>query len=214
MHWLWPEWDKVFLLDMPLLEPILRGFLIYLGLLVVIRVLPRRETGTVGLSDFLVAALIADAVSNGMTGGHNSVPAALLTGATVLACSAVMDWLTYVSPFWRGLVDRPPVALIRNGRVLTANLRGQLMSEEELLAQLRQHGVERPAQVKLATIEGGGEVSVIEANGAAPRPRAAGPLPRSRTVRDKLLKEVLRRQQQIESHQGRIDALLAKIAKS
>lgn len=214
MHWLWPEWDKVFILDAPLLEPILRGVLVYVGLLIVVRVLPRREAGTVALTDFLVAALIADAVSNGMTGGHESVPAALLTGGTILACTYLMDWLTYHSPFWRRLVDRPPVALIRNGRVLGDNLRGQLVTEDELLSQLRQHGVERPEQVKLATIEGDGEVSVIEAEGGTTSRRSAGTLPRARTVRDKLLKEVLRRQEQIEGHQRHIDELLARIAKA
>ncbi len=206
MHWFWPEWQSVFILDAPLLEPILRGVLVYIGLLVVIRVLPRRETGTVGLSDFLVAALIADAVSNGMTGNHNSVPAALLTGATILVCSSAVDWLTYYSPFLRWLVDRPPVELIRNGRVLGENLRGQLVTEDELLSQLRQHGVERPEQVKLATIEGHGEVSVIEADDSTQ--------PGAYSQRDQLLAEVLRRQGQIEAHQRHIDELLARIAEA
>lgn len=215
MHWLWPDWDKVFILDMPLLEPILRGFLVYAGLLVVMRCLLRRETGAVSLTDLLVAALIADAVSNGMTGNHHSVPAALLTGFTILFCSFAMDWLTYHSALWRRLVDRPPVALIRDGRVLGDNLRGQLVTEDELLSHLRQHGVERPQQVKLATIEGDGEISVIEAdNGKAAPRRAAGRLPRARSVRDKLLKEVLRRQELIEDHQRRIDELLREVVRT
>ncbi len=67
----------------------------------------------------------------------------------------------------RGRVeDRPGVFLVLpgwcgDGRILAANLRRELMTRDELMAQLRKQGIEDVGQVKGAWIEADGSVSVI-----------------------------------------------------
>ena len=52
-------------------------------------------------------------------------------------------------------------ALVTNGRVLRKAIMEELMTEEELMTQLRLNGVETVEEVKSAYLEGNGEVSVI-----------------------------------------------------
>ena len=49
----------------------------------------------------------------------------------------------------------------QNGRVMKKHLRQELITEEELLSQLRQQGVQNPAELKRCYLEGNGHFSVI-----------------------------------------------------
>ena len=61
----------------------------------------------------------------------------------------VLDWLSYRSAFLHRLLRTPPARLVRDGRVLTANLRRELRTRRELMAQLRKQGIEDVGQVKV-----------------------------------------------------------------
>jgi uncharacterized membrane protein YcaP (DUF421 family) len=54
------------------------------------------------------------------------------------------------------------VILVKNGRVIHPNLRRQFITEEELQAKLREHGVDDVGTVKAAYMEADGEVSVLK----------------------------------------------------
>ena len=67
--------------------------------------------------------------------------------------------------------------LVDRGRILHRNLRQELMSADDLMAKLREKGVERPEQVKRACMESDGTITVIKRGGssydASSRPPAA-----------------------------------------
>lgn len=58
------EWAKMLIPDTPLLEIFLRGSIVYLALFFLLRVVLKRESGTLGITDLLVVVLIADAAQN------------------------------------------------------------------------------------------------------------------------------------------------------
>ncbi|MEW6268832.1 MAG: YetF domain-containing protein [Thermodesulfobacteriota bacterium] len=65
-----------------------------------------------------------------------------------------------------------------NGVLQRANMRRELITEDELMSQLRQHGIGDLSEVETACIEGDGRVSVIpkqkgEATQAEPDRRLA-----------------------------------------
>jgi uncharacterized membrane protein YcaP (DUF421 family) len=51
---------------------------------------------------------------------------------------------------------------VRHGRVLHKSLRQELLTTEDVMMKLREHGIEELAQVKHAYMESDGEVSVIK----------------------------------------------------
>jgi uncharacterized membrane protein YcaP (DUF421 family) len=73
-----------------------------------------------------------------------------------------MDWLAYRVDVIRQFIHPDHKPLIRDGRVLRRALQEELMTEEELMTQLRLNGVEDVAEVKAAYLEGNGEISVIK----------------------------------------------------
>lgn len=59
------DWKNIFLPGTPLLEIFLKGTLVYLSLFLLLRVVLKRESGTVGVTDLLVVVLLADAAQKG-----------------------------------------------------------------------------------------------------------------------------------------------------
>ncbi|MBM4071303.1 MAG: DUF421 domain-containing protein [Planctomycetes bacterium] len=159
----WPRWEQMFVPSMSLLEIFLRGSLIYLGLVVVFRVVLNRQAGNVGLSDVLLVVLIGDAAQNGMGSEYRSVTEGLLLISTLVFWDYALDWLNYHVPCLRAWFVTRPLLLIREGKVQERNLRQELITKEELLTQLRLQGIQSPDQVREAKIESSGEVSVIPA---------------------------------------------------
>jgi uncharacterized membrane protein YcaP (DUF421 family) len=154
------DWESLFIPSQSLLEIVIRGTVIYLALFLAMRLLPRRTIGAIGPSDLLVVVLIADAVQNGMAGEYHSITEAIVLVAVIFGWATLIDWLDFRFPQWH-LAEAGPLKLIANGEFLRANMKRQLITEEELIAQLRLHGQDSPQSVVSAYVEGDGQISVI-----------------------------------------------------
>ncbi len=154
------DWNAVFIPTVSLLEIILRGTLVYLLLFAVLRLL-RREAGGLGITDVLVIVLIADASQNAMGSEYKSITEGGILVGTIVFWDYTLDFLGYRFPRFQRLVRPAPLPLIKDGRMLHKNMRQEMITEEELLGQLRQQGVEHMAGVKKCYLEGDGRISVI-----------------------------------------------------
>jgi uncharacterized membrane protein YcaP (DUF421 family) len=155
------DWSRVFGMETPVLELLVRGSAMYWFLFVLFRLVLRRDTGAVGMADVLVLTMISDAAQNGMSGDYRSVPEGMVVVGTLVAWTWLLDVATARSALLRRILQPPEVLLVRDGRVLHANLRRESMAEADLLAKLREQGVEKPAQVRRAYMEADGQISVI-----------------------------------------------------
>jgi uncharacterized membrane protein YcaP (DUF421 family) len=164
MDWLYDLDRTIVEPNVSLLEIFLRGTIMYLGLFVLIRVVLKRESGGVGISDLLVVVLIADAAQNGMAGEYLSVPEGLLLVTTILGWAYVIDWMTFHVPFVRDLVVPAPLPLVVDGALQYRNMRRELITREELQTHLREQGIESVSEVKVACMESDGRISVVKAD--------------------------------------------------
>jgi uncharacterized membrane protein YcaP (DUF421 family) len=161
------DWQALFVPEVPL-EMLVRGTAMYWFLFVLFRVVVRRRVGAVGMSDILLLVIIADAAQNALAGEYRSVADGMVLVATIVGWNVLIDWATYRSAFLERLLEPPPLVLVRNGRILHRHLRMEFVSESELRAKLREHGVTDPAEVEVAYMESDGGVSVIRrARGAS-----------------------------------------------
>src|SRR5436190_19729080 len=170
-RWLETDWEGIFLPEMSLPEVLIRSALVYLSVILLLRVVLRRQAGKMSLSDLLVVALIAGICRNPLVRDTKSVPDGMLMVALVLFWSFVVDWLSYRIPLVRRLLQTSPVQLIDRGRILADNLRRELLTEDQLRSKLRQKGVSEPGQVAEAWMEASGEVSIILDRGGTPPAR-------------------------------------------
>ena len=104
-----------------ILEVVIRGTIMYLGMFALLRVF-RRQAGSVGIADLLVIVVIADAAQNGMAGESKSITEALILIGTIVLWDWFFDWLGFRSPFWERILQPQPLLLIENGRIIKKNL--------------------------------------------------------------------------------------------
>jgi uncharacterized membrane protein YcaP (DUF421 family) len=154
------DWKSAFVPSGSLWELVLRGTLMYFFLLAVLRVF-RREAGGIGMTDILLIVIVADAAQNAMSDDYQSITEGVVLVGTIVFWDFALDWLGYRYPGFRRLIRPQALPLIRDGRIMKQNLKRELMSEEELVSQLREHGVEHAAEVKRCYLEGDGKLSVI-----------------------------------------------------
>jgi uncharacterized membrane protein YcaP (DUF421 family) len=156
------EWKDMFVPDTPLFEIFLRGTIMYLAIYFLLRFVLKRQTGSLGIADVLVLVLISDAAQNGMAKDYTSITDGLLLVSTIVFWSYTLDWLGYHFPRLERIFHAGPLKIVQDGRLLRTHMRKELISEEELLSQLRQHGICDLGKVKEACIEGDGHISVVK----------------------------------------------------
>lgn len=149
--------------DVSLFETVVRGIVTYFSIFILLRMILRGRTSAVAMSDILVLVLISDAAQNAMAADYLSITNGVVLVATIVLCSFGTDWVAYRVETVRRFVHPERKPLVTNGRVMRKVLTEELMTEDELLTQLRLNGVESLEEVKAAYLEGNGEVSVIKA---------------------------------------------------
>jgi uncharacterized membrane protein YcaP (DUF421 family) len=156
-----PDWAGMWVPDASLVESFLRGTAIYFAILVIFRVIPRRQTGAIGLPDIMLVVLVADCVSNALNMQAKSILNALVAVFTLVFWAFLIDRVEYHWPPLRRWLEPEPLELVRDGKKVEENLRQEQLTDEELAEQLRLNGVEDVSRVKLAVMESSGNVSVI-----------------------------------------------------
>lgn len=138
-----------------------RTLVVYLGVVLGLRLVGKRELGQLGIPDLVVVLLLANAVQNAMVGTDASVPAGLVSAGTLLMANLVVTRARLASPVLGRLIEGVPTVLVRDGVAVTENVRREGIDDEELLSVVREHGLERLADVQLAVLEPDGTVSVV-----------------------------------------------------
>ncbi|MFB2936278.1 DUF421 domain-containing protein [Aerosakkonemataceae cyanobacterium BLCC-F154] len=155
------DWYKVFVPSTSVAELVVRGTLVYLLLFAILRFLPNRQIGTVGISDLLVVVLFAEAAQNAMASNYTAITDGVILVMTIIFWSCILNWLGYKFPRFQHFLHPSPVPLVVNGKMMRRNLEQQLITQDELMSMLRQQGVQKMSEVKLAFMESDGNISVI-----------------------------------------------------
>ena len=146
------DWEKLFTLDVPLLEIFIRGSIIYLALLLMLRFF-KRQAGELTVTDILVLMLVADASQNAMAGEYRSILDGLIIVLTIVFWNYFLDWLTLRSKVIEKFTYPPPIPLFQDKKIESANLRKQYVTEDQLMSMLREHGIDNLRDVKAVFLE-------------------------------------------------------------
>ena len=168
MDWLTKiDWEKIFVPESSILEMVLRGTIMYLGIFILLRIF-RRQAGSIGIADLVVIVIIADAAQNGMAGESKSVTEALVLIGVIILWDYLIDWLGFKSELIGKVLEPQPLVLVKNGRMIRKNMDSEMITEDELMSHLRQQGIEDIKKVKKCCLESSGDFSVIRVDGGRP----------------------------------------------
>ncbi len=146
---------------MELLMTAARTLGVYVLVLVLLRVTGKREIGNFSPFDLLVAFMLGEIVDEAIYG---DVSFAQFGVAAV--CIALLQygtgWLSYLSRPLDRLLQGEPAVMVRDGELQRQALRAERLSEEDLMAMLREQQIDDLREVKLGTLEVNGMLTVIK----------------------------------------------------
>jgi len=163
MHWWLPE--------VPVTEKIIRALIVYFFLLIMFRVLGKRQVGQMTPFDLIVLLILSNVLQNAMIGPDNSVTGGLIGAVTILAVNWAVSRIAFDSPRFERAVEGVPTVLIHHGKIVEKNLRKETISHEDLLSNLRSQGCFNINEIETAVLEPSGKISLLKTD----QPRLATP---------------------------------------
>jgi len=153
----------------PFMPPLVSVFLhtagIYLLIILALRIFGKKELAQLSVVDLVFILLISNSVQDAMVSTeHEKFIGGLMAAATLFILNYVLKFISFRSPKVTFLLQGEPVMLIHNGKLLTPNLRKEKITEAELHAAIREHGVESFHDVDLAVMETDGNISILSHN--------------------------------------------------
>lgn len=144
-----------------------RASFVYVFLLVVVRLLGKREIGATSAFDLVVALILGELVDEIIYGDVT-----ILQGVIAIVVVAVWHLVNSFASFKSKMIDQltgaPPTIVVKSGQIQRKNLAKERLNEEELFSELRMMGVDDVKEVKQATLEPNGKISVIQEDWAKP----------------------------------------------
>jgi uncharacterized membrane protein YcaP (DUF421 family) len=139
-----------------------RTVAVYGTILLLLRLIGRRQIGQSTPSDLVTLLLISEAVQNAMLNENSTLTGGLVAAATLLATSYAVDWLCLQSPRLERWIEGRPLVAFDSGRFRDPPLRRENITQRDLIAALRAHGLTSMTDVKMVVIEADGRVSVLK----------------------------------------------------
>lgn len=151
----------MFDMALPWWEFLVRGAVVYLVLLLMVRVSGRRTVGQFTPFDLLVVMLLSEAVSNSLSGGDDSLVGGLIIAAMLVALNMLMSFLSSHSRKMSHILDGTAVLLGRNGKMFEDVMKKCRISQEEIDEALREAD-SKLEEMQCAFLEADGRVTILK----------------------------------------------------
>jgi uncharacterized membrane protein YcaP (DUF421 family) len=141
---------------------VLRAVAVFAFVLILTRVIGRRELASLAPIDLILLIILGDALQQGLTQDDYSVTGAFLVVGTLAILQVFTSWVTYRFPFTRRVLEGEPLIVVEDGKPIERNLKRERLTVEELAESARLQEIASLAEVRWAVLERNGEVSFIK----------------------------------------------------
>lgn len=148
---------------------ILRTVFMYFFIILVYRIMGKKEVGQLSIVDLIVSILIAELVAIAIE-GEKELLIAVVPIAILVVVQILMSYISLKSIKFRNLVDGKPTIIIKNGKLNFTEMSKIRYSLDDLITQLRLQGIKSIDKVKYAILENNGNLSVFTDNSDYPLP--------------------------------------------
>jgi len=138
-----------------------RTLIFYIIIVIVMRVMGKREVGELGIIDIVVFLIIAEVAAFALDSPDEKMIEAIVPIIVLVAIQLISSQISLKSKLFRDAVDGEPSLLIRDGIIMEKELRSQRYNLDDLFQQLREQRVGSIRNVTYAFLEPSGNLSVF-----------------------------------------------------
>jgi uncharacterized membrane protein YcaP (DUF421 family) len=140
---------------------ILSSVAVYIFVIVAIRLFGKKELSQLSVIDLVFVLLISNSVQNAMVGSDSTLLGGLVAAASLFITNYIFKEFLYHFPKFNKIVQGESMLLVYNGVPNQKNIREAMITMDELMEAIREHGVSRIEDVDLAILEVDGNISVL-----------------------------------------------------
>ena len=139
----------------------IRAYIIYALILIVMRIMGKRQIAQLQPFELVVALMIADLAAIPMEDNSRPLLSGLIPIAALLLAELILSYATLKSERIRAFICGSPAIIIENGKLNLKELEKQRINLNDLLEQLRSKDIPNLSDVEFAILETNGQLNVI-----------------------------------------------------
>jgi uncharacterized membrane protein YcaP (DUF421 family) len=144
-----------------LVRVLVLGVLSYAGIVVLLRATGKRTLSKMNAFDFIVTVALGSILASLLLNEDVTLSEGLLAIAVLCVLQYAVTWLSLRSEWFQSLVKARPAVLLSRGERLPEAMRRERVTEEEILAALRAHGMAGPEEAAAVILETDGSLTAL-----------------------------------------------------
>lgn len=141
-----------------------RTLFFYVFILIIYRLMGKREVGQLSIQDLVVSILIAEMVAISIENKHDSMWLTILPIIVLVILEIVANYISLKFNFIRNIIEGKPALIINKGIINFKEMIKQRYTLDDLLMELRSKDIKNLADVEYAVLENNGKLSVFKYN--------------------------------------------------
>lgn len=138
-----------------------RTVFFYFFIILIYRIMGKREVGQLGIIDLIVSILMAELAMISIEGYDKSILYSILPIMTLTVLQTILAYFSIKKPKFRNFLDGNPSIIIKEGHINYKEMLKQRYSLDDLLVQIRDKGFKSLEEVEYAILENNGCLSVF-----------------------------------------------------
>ena len=140
---------------------IFRTLLVYISLIIIMRLMGKRQIGELEVTDLVATLLLSEIASLPITDPNIPVLHAIIPMIVLLSLEVFSSYILLRAPKLKKILSATPTILIKDGILDQAALMSVRLSIEELMSEIRQQGFSSLAYVWYAILEKDGKLTIL-----------------------------------------------------
>lgn len=145
-----------------------RTVFLYILIVIILRIMGKREVGELGVIDVVVFVIMAEVAAFALDSPDEKLINSILPMLVLLVIQVVSSYFSMKSKRFRNIVDGEPTLVIRHGKIIENEMRKQRYNLDDLFQQLREQQVGSVHEVSFAYLEPSGNLSVFKHDDVQP----------------------------------------------
>jgi uncharacterized membrane protein YcaP (DUF421 family) len=147
------------------MDLVARAAVVFVFVVVLTRVIGRRELGSLAPVDLILLIILGDALQQGLTQDDYSLTGAVLVVGTLAVLQVFTSWVSFRLPSTRRLLEGEPLIIVQDGKPVERNMKRERLTLEEVAESARMHEIGSLDEVRWAVLERNGEISFVKKSG-------------------------------------------------
>lgn len=144
------------------IQIIMRTLILYALILVIFRMMGKREIGNLSILDLVVFIMIAEMAVVAIENTNDPILHTIVPMVLLMFIQIGLAFLSLKNKKFRDMVDGHPSLIINKGKIDRNEMKRHRYNYDDLMVQLREKNVRNIADVEFAILETSGKLSVFE----------------------------------------------------